>query len=335
MKSYKNSLRSNLRLAKRARSQYRSRQLPKRAILWVALFFVFSPANSFASKTAQKPPAAKSAKGLEGPQDLIQKAQNLTLQRDRLQASQILVRALGRETRGSAAFKDMTKALSELSTVFYTEKAQSVFNVGESALATRPRDAIDSFQEALRLEDGNVTVLKALARAQLSLGDCDKAETSVRAAETIDPYSSEVQLLSLQTLACNKSYDALSAKLEETEGDVDPTETNVRNLRYGLQIQALSAVKLKPDLKKAKALLASWEAADAEYPETFYWKYFLSKLSGAPDRTAAVRYTHLCQNLSARKRKNYSLDVNLCKGKEAVESYLKESGLSSTPSGTP
>lgn len=320
MNLHKSLLRSNLRLV--------DSLTLKKAILAVALLLVGTP--SLAAKSEK--PTAKSAKGVEGHQDLIQKAQNLTLQRDRLQASQILVRALNRETRGSAAFKEMTKALSELSTLFYTEKAQSVFSVGESAETLRPRDAIDSFQEALRLEDGNVTILKSLARVQLTLGDCDKAETSVKAAEAIDPFSSEVQLLNLQVLACSKNFEALLTKLEETENQTDASETNVRHLRYGLQIQALNALKAKTELKKAKALLASWESADAEYPEVFYWKYVLSKSAGSPDRTAAARYTQACQNLSPRKRKNYSLDVNLCKGKEAVDTYLKESGLSSTPS---
>lgn len=297
----------------------------------VAAFF-FSPL-AWAAPAAKPatPTKTSSAKGLESHEDLILKAQNLTLQRDRLQASQILIRAIQRESKGNAAYKDLTRALTELTTVFYTEKAQSVFSVGEAAVAEKPRDAIESFQEALRLEDGNVTILKSLARTQLILDECEKAETSVRSAEAVDPYSPEIKLLSLQLLACNKSYEALLAKAETTDYDFDTAETYVKSLRSGLQIQALvETAKPKADFKKARSLLAAWEAQMPDYPEVHFWKWELSKVQPPSDRALAAKYAQACQNLSPRKRKNYSLDVNLCKGKEAADEYLKSNAVGTT-----
>jgi hypothetical protein len=111
--------------------------------------------------------ANKSSAGLETYRDLIQKAQNLTLQRDRLQTSQILLRGLQRETKGSVAYRELARALNELTTVFYTEKAQTYFVSGESLMMAHPHDATAPLQEALKLEEGNVAVLRALARAHL------------------------------------------------------------------------------------------------------------------------------------------------------------------------
>ncbi len=322
-KSLKNSLHSSSR---RADLRIRSRFISK-AVLVTAFFFL-TPAQG-----APKATPAPKPTGLETYQDLILKAQNLTLQRDRLQASQILLRGIQRETRGSQAHKELVKALGELSSVFYSEKAQSAFSVGEAAAEARPREAIEHFQEALRLEDGNVSILKAIARAHLALAECEKADTQVKAAEAIDPHSPEVKLLSLQTLACSRNYESILARLSIDEtASQDETDALVKSLRQGLHVQALlRAPKPKNDLKKAKSVMTTWEASAPDYPEVHFWKWEISKLSGAPDRMAAVKYSQACQNLTPRKRKSYSLDVNLCKGKEAVDSYLKDSGLNQSP----
>lgn len=302
-----------------------------KAVLVAAFFFSTSVIAAPAAKTTAP---SKSSNGLESHQDLILKAQNLTLQRDRLQASQILIRAIQRETKGNTAYKDLTRALTELTTVFYTEKAQSVYSVGEAAVELKPRDAIDSFQEALRLEDGNVTVLKSLARTQLVLNDCEKAEASIRSAEAVDPYSPEVKLLGLQLLACNKNFETLLSKTDSADLDFESAESYVKNLRAGLQIQALvETAKPRADLKKARSLLSTWETQMPEYPEVHFWKWEISKLQSTSDRTSASKYAQACQNLSARKRKSYSLDVNLCKGKEAVDTYLKSKETGASTSG--
>lgn len=88
----------------------------------------------------------------------------------------------------------------------------------------------------------------------------------------------------------------------------------------------------RSELKKARALLANWETQAADYPEIQYWKWEISNQGGIVDRAAAVKYLQACQNLTPRRRKSYILDVDLCKGKEAVEAYVKETGLRS---GTP
>ncbi len=248
--------------------------------------------------------------------NLIEKAQNLSLQHDRLQASQILNRAIAREPKNSQVYKELTHSLEELMTSFYTERAQSVFASAESNLPLKPKEAIEGFTEALRLEDGNVTVLKALSRVHLTLRECDKAEPFIKSAEVLDIYSPEVQLLRLQALDCSKSI-LLTDKLAPLDPALQPLEGWMR----GLELRDLLKSE---EIKKAKTLISEWESSAPDYPEVFYWKWLLSKESAAPDRAAAQRYTQLCQNLTPRKRKSYNLDVDLCKGKEAVDTFLKE-----------
>jgi tetratricopeptide (TPR) repeat protein len=264
---------------------------------------------------------------LETYQDLIQKAQNLTLQQDRLQTSQVLLRGLqheiakGERAKSGTAYKEIAHALDELTSVFYTEKAQNLFADGESQSDLRPRDAIEPFQEALKSEDRNVSVLKALARVHLKLDECDKADLRVKQAEEVNPVAAEVKLLRLQVLFCQKNYEALSLKLSAHDPELEPVEKFTR----ALQMQdILHQKEPKKDLKKARALVNTWEAQYPDDPEVYNWKWQLSKVNGSPDRVAAAKYSQLCQNLTPRKRKSFSLDVDLCKGKEAADAFLKE-----------
>lgn len=298
-----------------SRSKFRSLQFTKlmqpTAVLLcgAAVCFWGLRAHAATAKPPQKP-------STETYQDLIEKAQNLSLQKDRLQASQILTRAIAKESKGSVASKALTLALSDLMTTFYTERAQSAFAAAESNLPAKPREAIEGFTEALRLEEGNVTILKALARTHLSLAECAPADGFVTKAENLDPYGPEILLLRLQVIDCEKQDDILATKLFP----LDPSLTGFENVTRGLQVKDLVR---RTETKKAKALVAQWETADPAYPEVYFWKWTLSK-DEKPDRPAARKYVELCQNLTPRKRKSFNLDVDLCKGKEAVDAFLKE-----------
>lgn len=271
-------------------------------------------------------PSAAVEKSEENYRDLVQKAQNLTLQQDRLQTSQVLIRGIQRESRGSPAYRELVRALGELSTVFYSGKTQDLFATAESLVESKPKEAVDSYLEALKLEDRNVAILKALARVYLRLDECEKADARVKSAEEMDPYSPEIRLLRLQVYACQKNFDQLAAHLSGKDSDSEIVEKSARGLLL------LDAVHRK-DSKRAKTLVAAWESQAPDYPELYYWKWELAQESGSTDRVAAAKYEQLCQNLTPRKRKAFSLDVDLCKKKDTVSSFLREK--ESLPSATP
>jgi tetratricopeptide (TPR) repeat protein len=164
------------------------------------------------------------AQQTENYKNLIEKARNLTLQRDRLQASQVLQRAIQKEPKTSQAYKEMTRALDELMLLFYTEKGQSLFTQADAAADSNPKAAIDSYQSALRAEDGNVSVLKALSRAHLRLEECDKADTYIKQAEAMNPFSPEVKLLRLQALNCSGMFTVLSQQLTANAEELSSVE---------------------------------------------------------------------------------------------------------------
>jgi hypothetical protein len=307
----------------------------KTAALVAVVFLTTSSGEILAAgkKSANKPLSAPTpkpkapAQQLETYKDLIQKAQNLTLQRDRLQTSQVLTRALQRENKNSGPYKELLRALDELTGVFYTDKAQNIFAVAESNADLKPREAIEGYLEALRIEEGNVSILKSLTRAYLRSAECDKAEAVVRQAEGINGFSPEIKLLRLQTTDCQKKPEQLTSLLASMAADLEPVELFTKGL-------AIKDLLRRRDFKKAKAMLASWESQNADYPELYYWKWQYAEQSENEDRASALKYSQLCQNLTPRKRKSYNLDVDLCKGRDAVDAYLKESGFSpSVPAG--
>ena len=234
------------------------------------------PVTKLASgaETKKKPDVSTDApqtNTLETYRDLIEKAQNLTLQRDRIQTSQVLMRALKREKRGSQAFRELQRTLEELTTVFYSEKAQSLHSSAEALLDSKPHEAVDLLLEALRLEDGNVALLKTLTRAYLRLSECDKAESSVTQLEAMDAVSAEVKLLRLQSLNCQKNYTALESELDEEQHELEPVERYL----HGFEVDQLLR---KHEFKKAKAAIVNWENKVPGYPEIYYWKWRLSQV---------------------------------------------------------
>lgn len=260
-------------------------------------------------------------KSEENYKDLIQKAQNLTLQQDRLQASQVLIRGIRREARSGFAYRELVRTLGELSTVFYSGKTQDLFATGESLAEAKPREAVEHYLEALKLEDRNVSILKALARLQLRLEECDKAEVRVKAAEEVDPFSSEIRLLRLQVMACQKNFDQLAVRLANKDSSKETDFEIAEKLARGLLVLDLFHRK---DFKKAKAVIAAWEIQAPDFPEVFYWKWRLAQESEGSDRVSAAKYIQLCQNLTPRKRKIFSLDVELCKKTDVVSAFLRE-----------
>jgi hypothetical protein len=276
---------------------------------------------------------APSKEHFETYKDLVNKAQNLTLQHDRLQTSQVLVRAIqgeskdGKSSNSSIAHKELVRVLDELTGVFYTEKAQNLYSAADASSTLRPKESLDGLQEALRIEEGNVTIIKAISRINLVIGECGRADVSLRSAEALNPYSVEIKLLRLQVLDCNKQTELLTAGLTSATNELD----NVDKFAKGIFVKDLL---FRKEIKKAKQALALWETQFPDYPELYYWKWQLGQQTGIKDRTSALRYSQLCQNLTNRKRKSFALDVDLCKGKEAADLFLQGSGIvPSAPSG--
>ena len=131
----------------------------KRATIFVALFFSL---QCFGVST-------------ETYKDIIEKAYNLSLQKDRTQATAILLAALKRESKKTTAQKEISNALEQIAKIFLSDKAQQLYELGLSLKNTDPQMALGKLQEASRLEPDNLSIEIAMDRISIGSGDCDTA----------------------------------------------------------------------------------------------------------------------------------------------------------------
>lgn len=237
--------------------------------------------------------------------DIILKAQNLSLQRDRVQACQILTRSMQKESKQQSAYQELRSSLEQLSTVFYTEKAQALYSQSESLFETKPKDSIEKLQEALKLEEGNLTILKTLVRDYIKINDCSSAETYQKNIENFDKLTPEVNLLKLQVQACSKNWSAVELILQNKDLDWTGVEKYMYVYQLNLSLD-------KKDFKKAKVIMAQWESSSPDYVEQNYWKDQILCLQEQGDKPSLQKYIQNCKNMSTRKKKSYFLDVDLC-----------------------
>ncbi len=246
----------------------------------------------------------------ESYQDLIKKAQNLTLQHDRLQATQILARAIRSEHPGTVAYKQLRKSLSSLAEMFYTEKAQKAFELAESSV--EPRAAIDRYNEALGNEPGNTKILRSLARTKIRLGECvDAAKTAEAALET-DPFALELLLLHIQTLQCSDDKDGARALL------VAQAEA-LRGLKPGYDMAVIRDLMAQKKWPEARRRAKELESADAGFPEVKYALFRIGQEMKSTELEAGELYVEICQKSADRLRKKYELEPSLCLAYKDVE----------------
>ena len=273
--------------------------------------------SSFAGREPEAPPHLTIKTDAR---EAIEKARALALEKKRERACALLVRAISKEPKASIERRELTKSLDDLSEVFFSEQGQAAWSAAESVIGSKPREAIDSYQSALKIEDENVAALNGLARAHLLVGECDRAVVAIKRSEAINPFSPETRLLRLQALDCDHAYEQFDALLASRDVDLAPVETFLKTL------QAKELLR-KRDFKRAKTLVAQWEQAAPDYPEVYFWRWKLADAAEQTDRTAAIRYAQSCRNLSPRRRKAFRLDFELCKGLDVVDAYLKSAGL--------
>jgi predicted Zn-dependent protease len=242
--------------------------------------------------------------------EIIQKAQALSLQQEREQVSQVLKRAIENE-KGKKAEQELLKTLSELTTLFYTEKGQSVFEYGRSLFRASPQEALQKFQEALKLEPNNVSILSEIAKIELYTGKCGEATTTVQKALSLNPYSSDLNLLLAQSLSCSQKNDEALLTLKKVNQSV-------------FSFIAFAQIYFsKNEIKQAETHLNLAKIADAKFPEVYYWEMQIRKKSNLNITEQAQLYVKLCKNLQLKDLVKYHSEPRTCLEAKNVEAELK------------
>lgn len=270
-----------------------------KSILFIFLLGVFTLSNSFAGEKTK---------------DIIQKAQNLTQQRDRILATNILIEAIQKESPTSSSYHELMEALEAVSQTFYTDKVQQLYEFALTIKKTNPTSAIDNLTEALRLEENNLKLLLALGRIYIGNNDCSKSEKIIEEAKKIHPYSKELSVLTAQMLICLNKFDEywiLRGGVKEKDRD-----------RSWILLDAQYYFQAKK-IKKAIAAASKLYNENKKFPESYYWLWKTESVDLNKKRKHAHDYVLACKSLSIREERALTKEPLLCKAKQELEVYLQ------------
>lgn len=262
-----------------------------------------------------KEPSRRTA---EGPADIIEKAQNLSLQKDRTQAVNILVSAIRRESPSSPAAKEMKSVLQDISGFFEGDKAQQVYELALSLRKNDVNQAQAKIAEALRIEPDNLRLLNEAARLLVIKGDCSSAGDAMNRHRKWNPYDEQSLLVAAQAAVCQGDWPAYTALRSQADNRKGPYA------KSWAALEVERALKEKSD-SRAKEALAALQKADPAHPEIPYWQWRL-ETDRSKQNSEAQKYLMGCKNLSAAQYRRYMMETSICRRTAEVEAFLKTTG---------
>lgn len=283
------------------------RVLQGAALFGAALFISASVSPAWAQLRSKKAETYK---------DIIEKAYNLSLQKDRSQAVSLLVNTLKQEKQHEASTQELRKALQQVSYVFYSNQAQQTYELGVSLRKTDPGQAQQKIAETLRAEPDNLTVFNEMQRLLLIKNDCSAANDNITKQRVQNPIDEELLLLQGQAQACLGQWEELKKTLDLADLKKSPL------LKFWLPLQIELEVQEK-DLAKAKEDISALQKQDPKDPQLFYWQWRVAE--DESKNTFAEKYIKDCKNISPSLYRQYMTDVNLCRKISEVEAVSKNS----------
>ena len=278
----------------------------KRATLIVALFFSL---------------AAKVAGSVETYQDIIEKAYNLSLQKDRTQAVTILLAALKKESKKSTAQKELSAALDQVSKVFYSDKAQQLYELGLSLKSTDPSLSASKLQEAARLEPENASIEVALARLALANGDCAAVAGRLMKQKDLVIAIEDLRLVAAQTALCQGKFnDYLTSK--------NGNDVKNSSLSSFWQTAEMEYLYRTGAFAKVQEAALSLQKQDPSFPEALYWQWKSELELKIKADKVGQKYLSQCKTLNSRQQRVFLPEPMLCRRTPEVESFLKKNNNS-------
>ena len=251
--------------------------------------------------------------------DIIEKAQQLMLQKDRQRASQLLVQAIQKENPKSNAGKQLISALNQFSIVFLTDKAQQLYELALTASSADRNLSLTRINEALRLESNHLLLLSLRLRMHISQVECFEAKSIAKNMQEINPYYLDMNLILAQIASCENKWDEY-----ETFKVKADFKTNQMPLPW-LSLELEKQFFLK-DYKKMTELVEQIVKVDKSYPEAHFWSWKKLITQQLTADLPARKYVNLCKNISEKKKRSYIFDPKLCSGIPEVEAYLQKNG---------
>jgi hypothetical protein len=291
----------------------------KAAIFIAAFSFWFGQGSSLALVTTKS----------EGYKEIISKAQNLVLQKERSQALDLLYYALKQENPKGPAYKEIKKNMSSISRVFIFEKAQQAY---ELAISMRKQDLTQSYKtlkDGLSHEKDNLNLLLALSRLEVSKNECAVGKETFQKIPKPLSTDEEVQLLEAQLLFCGKENLEPSSISVADQRIIEMQNFQLSNSSLGLywSLLELRKFEIQKNEQKIKEKLKTLDSLAArQHPDLLYWQWKISKKTDPYRNQLGHKYILSCQSLSQRQSREYLIDPFLCQRVAEVEREMKKQG---------
>lgn len=263
------------------------------------------------------PGFAKAPFKAESPRDLIEKARQLLLQKERVPAISLLATAAQRETKNgnTSGAKTLVGALEEISTAFILDKAQQSYELGLSLIETDPAQALEKFEEAGRMESRNFAVEVAIVRMNIVMGVCSDAAMKARALIALNPYATDAHLVLAQASACLGDLPELRKAIAAAPVD--------EAAMYWDLLKAQEAY-FGPGADTAREKIKQVLKNDVQFPEAYYWQWKIEAKQKTEAKTAAEKYLTLCKNPAKGIYRKYLREPMTCRRIVELETFMKK-----------
>lgn len=247
--------------------------------------------------------------------DIIEKAYNLSLQRDRTQALNILSSAIRKENRPQAV-SELKKTVKEVSNIFFSDKSQQLFETGVSLRRTDLNQSLDKVSEAARIEPDNFQIVIEMARLMIAKGDCKAGLETVKKQLSVVPFDEDLKLTQAQALACQSKWSEYQVVYDSVAVKKSP----LQEYWYSLEVQKFLD---QNNLQKTHESLSLLKKSDDKFPESYYWQWKVPFSQKRMNVELAQKYVMTCKNISANQYRQYMIDPMLCRRVTEVEAELK------------
>jgi hypothetical protein len=288
--------------------------IAKRAAIIAALFL--------SSELFAAPPTVKTPAKTETYLDVVDKAYNLSIQKERSQATLLLVNAVKKEAKKNPkAIKDLLKALEQIGSVFYSDKTQQLYELGISLRLSDPGLAMQKINDALKLEPDNLSVSLAQMRLQIASGDCGPAVNGAKKAKELNPFSEEIDLVISQAAVCSGQFETY----QQLKNLIDDKKSPLA--RHWMVVE-LEYLFKNGQFQRGIELALGGQKNEPQFPEAYYWEWRLEIEAKGKAEPPATRYVNLCKTLSSRALRDYLAEPFLCRRTQEVENFLKKNSNS-------
>ena len=247
----------------------------------------------------------------------IEQAHQLTLSRERLAAAEVLKSAIDEiknaDSINQEALEKHKRALVRISRVFYGQNAQKEFELAESLYFSKNPRSLSHYEQALRLEPKNVTILIGLMRDLLSREECRRALEVYEQISEMSPYDIEVRYFHWLALLCQEKGGApqISRDLLEDE-EVGPF-AQIAHLHW----------KTLNDMELNKENILDIQRRLKDFPEAYYYLHLIAKEDEIINLDFARRYLELCRRSGSAERRRFNLIPHLCRHKNELEADIR------------